>query len=393
MTAVGDFGLYIHIPFCSKLCHYCDFAKTANFGADHVQKYMATVERQFVGWMEKLGEHQVFSSVFFGGGTPGLLGHEYSSLMARIKPFLAHDAELTIEANPANVSLDRLKLWRDLGFTRLSVGVQSFSDEGLRVLTRDHTGADAERALELATTIFSRVNGDLIYGWPGQTDAIWHDDLVRMIACGVGHLSLYALTFEGHTPFARAERRGVLRAEDDDVLARRYSDARRILGGVGFAHDEISNWAKPGHACRHNWLYWTGAPYLGLGAGAHGFVADSSQLGMRYSYTGDLRKFLREADDGGPFEIIENDRTIDTWIMEYIGSGLRCASGIDEAKIEARGFRFAPTATVRRGLDEGLLIRNDGHITLDPAEWFRETAWGLALVESFVQNMILNLEK
>ena len=349
-----------------------------------MQDYCNVLHRQVDDWLSRLDSEHRFTSVFFGGGTPGLFVEEYQPLLRRLEGVLTNDAEITLEANPANVNEDRLKAWRDIGFNRISIGVQTFSDNGLRALTRDHSGEDAVNAIKLAAKIFSRVNGDLIYGWLGQTKDIWQSDLHRMIDCGVGHMSLYALTYEGQTPFARAERRGAIVSASDAKLAEYYEMARDVLAQNGYVHDEISNWARPGFSCRHNWLYWSGRPYVGIGAGAHGFVPDSTQIGRRYSYTGDLRRFLREAASGLPPEIVEDDRTIATWLLEYVGCGLRSSRGIDEMQILARGYVLKPTPNLLQGLASGVVRREHGRIRLDPAEWFRETAWSLEIAESFV---------
>jgi oxygen-independent coproporphyrinogen-3 oxidase len=389
------FGLYVHIPFCSKLCHYCDFAKTANFNADHQKSYIESLIKQLSVWYSVIPDSKRFTSVFFGGGTPGLLTHEYAELMTLIGQRAVHDVEVTLEANPSNVTEEACEVWRSLGFNRLSVGVQSFDESGLKVLTRDHSCSEAFSALQKAAKTFPRSNGDLIYGWPGQTTDSWLSDLSRMVDSGVNHLSLYALTYEGQTPFARAQRRGVMQAVDDDRLAIFYDAACEFLRKSGFEHEEISNWSRPGASCRHNWLYWHGDEYIGIGAGAHGFVADGSNVGLRYSYPGDLRSFLRteiqnsvgpEIKDivlstGG---IVDSERTLESWLLEYVGCGLRCRDGIDINLITAKGYRLRESEVFRRGLRDGMLRMQNDRIYLSESEWFRETAWSLAVADCFV---------
>ena len=179
--SVFPLGLYLHIPFCSSVCHYCDFAKTANFQEQHVEKYLQTLEWQLRAWRDALPAGTKFTSVFFGGGTPGLLGREYESLMRAVRDMLVAGAEVSLESNPGNVTEKKIAIWRDLGFNRISVGVQTFDPLGLRVLTRDHSCEDSKRALELAAKHFPKSNGDLIYGWPGQDIKIWQNDLESII--------------------------------------------------------------------------------------------------------------------------------------------------------------------------------------------------------------------
>ena len=384
--ATKPFGLYIHIPFCARLCHYCDFAKTANFDAEHVKKYFSTLEVQLSHWLNHLGPDHRFTSVFFGGGTPGLFGQEYEGIFQKFSPYLAADAEITLEANPNNVTKDKLSIWRDFGVNRLSMGVQSFDQIGLGVMTRDHSAEEAVAAIELALAMMPNINADLIYGWPGQSRESWGQDLQKMSSLGVPHLSLYALTFEGKTPFAMAERRGVMKGMPDEEQYWSYTKAQRYLALTGFRQEEVSNWAKESHACRHNALYWQGHPYVGIGAGAHGFVpAEHDPVGLRYSYPGDLRKFLLECGGASRSQgwILDAARNRESWLMEYVGCGLRCTTGIDLQRIVAMGFRFEPTKLLKEALAHGQVIMQGNTITLTPDEWFRETAWSGELLKCF----------
>ncbi len=369
----NQLGLYIHIPFCSALCHYCDFAKTALYTSDHVTNYFRKAEADLLVWLGA-NEHPI-TSVFFGGGTPGLFTREYASLFDHIRPHLANEAEISLEANPHNITADNLAAWRGLGFNRLSIGIQTMDDQGLKVLTRDHSGSDAFAAMDLANKYFKNLNVDLIYGWPGQTAEIWRKDLEVVAAAGVTHLSLYCLTFEEQTTMGRKLRRGLVHAANDDTLAERYNYARRYLADVGFDHDEVSNWAKPGFSCRHNWLYWSDQPFIGIGAGAHGYLPQGD-VGMRYSYSKDLKHFLR----GDTHQI--DPRAKDDWLLEYIGSSLRTIRGTDLELIARKtGLTLEPNGVIQRGVAEGMLSLGRS-AQLVASEWFREVAWSLALYES-----------
>ncbi|MCX6127241.1 MAG: radical SAM family heme chaperone HemW [Proteobacteria bacterium] len=380
------FGLYIHIPFCARLCHYCDFAKTANFDDNHVKRYFSTVEEQLSHWLKFLGTEHKFTSVFFGGGTPGLFGREYQGIFQRFLPYLADHAEISLEANPNNITKERVSIWKDLGVNRLSIGVQTYDPIGLAAMTRDHSAKEAVAAIELALTMIPNINGDLIYGWPGQSRESWGQDLQKMSTLGVSHLSLYALTFEGKTPFARAERRGAMKAMPDEEQYWCYRTAQRHLALAGFQQEEVSNWAAESESCRHNSLYWRGDPFVGLGAGAHGFVPhDSDPIGLRYSYPGDLRKFLLECGGASRSEgwIVDSARNQESWLMEYVGCGLRCNTGIDLQRIGVMGFRFEPTNLLQEALAQGQVMRQGNAITLTADEWFRETAWSGEFLKCF----------
>ncbi len=389
-------ALYVHIPFCARLCHYCDFAKTAHFTDEHVTRYLDVVRLHFKLWKQYLKQGQRLYSVYFGGGTPGLLTDHYQELMADILAMTALDAEVTLEVNPLNVTSENLKIWRGIGFNRISLGVQTFDPQGLKVLTRDHSERDARRALDLAARSFPKSNGDLIYGWNGQTPTSWLSDLACMAESGVNHVSAYALTYEGQTPLARSQRRGVVQAMCGDEVANHYDLARDYLSAHGFRHEEISNWSKPGGEGRHNWVYWRGQHYIGIGAGSHGFVNDGNVIGLRYSYPNDLRTFLRQGSmlpaeyvglkdliktSGG---VIESDRDVQSWVYEYVGSGLRCEDGIDLGWLSNVGFELQPNQFVRRAIDDGLLLIDGYRLWARPDQWFRETAWSLEVCRSIV---------
>lgn len=376
-------GLYIHIPFCARLCHYCDFAKTANFDANHVTQYFDILTKQLKSWLRHKPDAR-FTSVFFGGGTPGLFVYEYENLLRTLAQHLTANAEVTLESNPNNILEPSLKAWRSLGINRISIGVQSFDPTGLKTLTRDHSATEAVRAIDLAKSIIPNVNADLIYGWPRQTAQSWERDLQYMVDLGVTHLSLYALTLEGNTPFARAHRRGKLQPKPDEFQEECYLFAIDFLKQAGFNHEEISNWSKSGFSCRHNWLYWSAESFVGIGAGAHGFIDDVTGFGLRYSYPGDLRTYLRECAHGGIEDgMIKDDvRGADEWLMEYVGCGLRTEQGIDLQKIARLGWTFAPTPLITKAISAGILTRTGDQLILRNADWFRETSWSGLVLDS-----------
>ena len=264
-------ALYLHIPFCDHRCAYCDF--NAYAGLDHLMpRYAEALVREIELWAAALGRRRV-ATVFFGGGTPSLLS---LPLLERVVGAIHHafavdaDAEWSLEANPGTVDAAYFRGLRGLGINRISIGVQSFDDAELRRLDRIHDGATAVAAVDAArAAAFMNMNLDLIFGLEGQDLAGWQRNLRRALSLEPEHLSLYALTIEEGTPLAHRVERGQAAEPDPDLQADMYELAQDLLGAAGYEHYEISNWARPGHACRHNLVYWRDGEWLGLGAGAH----------------------------------------------------------------------------------------------------------------------------
>jgi len=391
-------GLYLHIPWCRQICHYCDFAKTANHSFALRHNFLTSLKGHVATWIEwnEARSGSKFSSVFFGGGTPSIYTHEYAELMSLILKHSQVDAEVTLEANPDDITIESLKSWRSLGFNRISLGVQTFDETGLKAMHRVHSKDQAIRAAELALNFFPSVNIDLIYGWHGQTPSSWQLDLQTAVALGIPHLSLYNLTYEPRTVIGRMAARGRLEPADDVSLESYYQIARAALAAAGFLHEEVSNWCKPNHSCAHNWLYWTDQSYIGVGPGAHGYIAEDLGYGLRYAYGRNERSFsdrvthARNTFAPGFFPIddvvLEHDRSISSWIIEVIGSSLRTDRGVDLALITKKSGRvFRAGSKITAGLETGALkISEDGRIiSATPAEWFREHYWALALIDAF----------
>ena len=268
-------GVYVHIPFCSHICPYCDFNTYRGMDA-LVPRYVAALCRDLEQSASPVAG-RVVGSVFLGGGTPSLLnGEQVLAVMESVRAHyrLLPDAEVTLEANPNTADRERFAAYRVAGVNRLSIGIQTADRRGLRVLGRRHKAADAASALEAARDAgFEHVSADLIFGWPGQDAAIWRRDLATAAGWPVDHLSLYSLIVEPGTPMADAVTRGVLLPLGDDDAATLYEIAMEEMGRSGFGHYEVANWAR-GEAARsrHNQLYWRNGEFLGIGAGAHGTV-------------------------------------------------------------------------------------------------------------------------
>ena len=268
----NNLAVYIHWPYCARICPYCDFNV-------YKQKTDAgltpSILSDLKGWREWGGPRDV-SSIHFGGGTPSLMSAEdISKTISQIKNLwgLNEACEIAIEANPHDADDAKWKAYREAGINRLSLGVQSFHDPALKLLGRDHDAAQAKAALELAVDIFPSVSLDIIFGWAGQTQGLLQADLDIALASGANHISTYQLTIEEGTAFAKAEARGDIKAVDSDKSADFYELVRDRLIAEGFEHYEVSNFAKPGHRSQHNLAYWQGRDYVGVGPGAHGRVS------------------------------------------------------------------------------------------------------------------------
>lgn len=266
-------ALYAHIPFCAAKCNYCSFNSYAGLEALH-RDYLQALCTEVARSSEVARGHRA-GSIYVGGGTPtvldvGLLGQV---LLACTRSYsLLPGAEITVEANPGTVDRVYLSELRSLGVNRLSLGVQSFAEPMLALLGRIHTGRQATDTFLLARDqAFDSINLDLIYGLPGQGLSQWLDDLGTAIELGPDHLSLYCLSLDEGTALARSAAAGDLPEQDADLAAAMYERAEARLDEAGYVHYEISNWALPGHDCRHNLSCWQNLPYLGFGAGAHSF--------------------------------------------------------------------------------------------------------------------------
>jgi len=375
-------ALYLHIPFCETKCAYCDFNSYAGLESlipDYTRGLCVELEL----WGAALPGERA-GTVFFGGGTPSLtpLAEMATIVDAIYRAFApAEDVEMSLEANPGTVDAGYLRGLRKLGFNRLSLGVQSFQDRELKALDRIHTGAEAEDAFTAARAAgFQNVNLDLIFGLTGQTLAGWRENVERALSLRPEHLSLYALTVEDGTALASAISRGLDPDPDPDLQADMYELARDLLARAGYLQYEISNWALPGFACRHNLEYWHNGRWLGLGAGAHSSL-DGARFANSRAPRGYLSRLTRNEHperqrsfsamtdvlDGMPqvvwHETVDDEAArSDTAIL-----GLRLTEGISLPEFSARhGFDFlqlyGDAVTESRG--HGLLLLEDGRLRL-----------------------------
>ncbi|WP_454758313.1 radical SAM family heme chaperone HemW [Caulobacter segnis] len=270
-------GVYVHWPYCSRICPYCDFNVVRDRGKTDEQTALAdAIVADLIAQRELTGERQLLS-IFFGGGTPSLMDPAQVARVIDTAKRLwspVADLEISLEANPTDAEAGRFDALADAGIQRLSLGVQALDDESLKALGRNHDAGAARRAIAAATKAFPRLSIDLIYARPGQTDAAWRAELAEAIALGPEHVSPYQLTIEHGTAFDRAVGRGTLVVPDEDLAATLFETTQELLEAAGFDAYEVSNHAK-GEAARsrHNLVYWRGVDYVGVGPGAHGRLA------------------------------------------------------------------------------------------------------------------------
>jgi oxygen-independent coproporphyrinogen-3 oxidase len=351
--------LYIHVPFCARRCSYCDFAIAVRKRIPATE-FVATIDSE-LGQGSGLGP---LDTMYLGGGTPSLLPPE--ALTALVQAVTRHGslsdgAEVTLEANPEDVTVDTARAWRAAGVNRVSLGAQSFDDRVLRWMHRSHDAArigQATAALRMAG--IENVSLDLIFALGEDLARDWRADLDRALALEPAHLSLYGLTVEARTPLARWISRGAASAPDDERYAEEYLLAHERLAAAGYAFYEVSNAARDGRRSRHNSAYWSGRSYLGLGPAAH-------------SYDGTTRRWNRSAweayrravqDGRSPVESEETlsaeQRELERWYL-----GLRTVDGLPRDDFSRAAL---PLATL---LERGWLVEREGHVRCTAEGWLR----------------------
>ncbi len=363
-------ALYLHIPFCRRKCPYCDFFSVAEDSAS-LGAYVEQLLRH-LQLAKDQGAQGPFESIFFGGGTPSLLpATAVAQILSTARDLFDFEAEaeITLEANPGTVTAQSLAGYRAAGVNRLSLGVQSLQPESLKQLGRIHDRDQARQSVSLARAAgFTNLSLDLIFGLPGQTLAELQLELEDFLVLEPDHLSVYGLTLEEETPFHHQHRRGELTLPEEELAAAMFLSLHQQLASRGYDHYEISNYARPGFACRHNQRYWRRRPYLGIGAGAHSFQADG--FGSRWSVAPDLERYAEVLTAGvDPAEKLESfDRR--GAMAETIYLGLRTAEGVAEAEFRARfGLGVAEAFAEAVAQTGEYLAFGDGRWRLSPAGW------------------------
>lgn len=326
----ADAGLYAHIPFCRTKCVYCDFNCYA--GQNHlIPPYVAALSRE----LEMYGERNWrATTLYLGGGTPSLLSAgQVAAIVGTARTALDFGpGEVTLEANPGSVDEDYFRGLLEVGVNRVSVGIQSFRDADLKRLARHHSVADAVEAFTSARAAgVPDISLDLIYGLPEQSLVAWRDNLVQAMALAPEHVSLYGLVVEEGTPLARQVARGKVSPPDDDLMADMYELAHEVISASGLVRYEVSNWALPGHEARHNLVYWNNEPYIGAGAGAHGYLD-----GCRYSNELLPARYIRRIEEGELSAVDREQISDDLERAETVILGLRLDVGVSAAAFCAR---------------------------------------------------------
>lgn len=372
--SAARFGVYVHFPYCLKKCPYCDFASRAVAevpSSRYAQAVIHELEQRLSagGWPSGPAD-----SCYVGGGTPSLwapeaLGHVLKQLQARVG--LAAGAEVTVEANPGVADAERFRLLRGLGVNRLSLGVQSFEPHVLSFLGRVHSAREAENAFRAARQAgFDNLSMDFLFGVPGQTVGSVRKDAKRAMALGPEHVSLYALTLEREALaeevlLAQSLARGEFQLPPEDEVLAMAQAAREVYAQNGLVRYEVSNFARPGFESRHNCLYWTGGDYLGLGAGATGFLRQA-EAATRYSNPRHPEEYFSLAETKRSASVALEQLGPGELFTERVAMGLRLAKGIDlEATCRSFGKEFPPRYRVACELvDTGVARWTGGRLAL-----------------------------
>lgn len=355
-------GIYIHWPFCVSKCPYCDFNSHVRASIDQ-KLWLDSLKQELNHYHEQTSDSLVHS-IFFGGGTPSLMDpFVVEELISHIKHHwqTIPNLEITLEANPGSVEAQKFAAYAIAGVNRISVGVQSFNDDDLKFLGRKHSSTEAHKAIDIAGQHFDRFSFDLIYARPDQSSDAWQRELETALSYKPQHLSLYQLTIEPGTAFYTKHQRGELIIPEADTAAELYEHTSSILKEAGLATYEVSNYAAPGHECRHNMIYWRYQDYLGIGPGAHGRLTD--KVTGRKQTTQNIKapeSWLAAVAEKGhgrkTSELLESRSMFD----EYLLMGLRLEKGVQfdcaPAPIQPHIYELLKNPRLQILIDTDLLI-------------------------------------
>ncbi|HEX4374716.1 MAG TPA: radical SAM family heme chaperone HemW, partial [Puia sp.] len=356
-------GIYLHIPFCKRACLYCNFHFSTSLA--NKNDFVSALLKE-IGFQQQYLQHEIIETIYFGGGTPSLLTKDelfsiISELNATFK--IAAEAEITLEANPDDITVEKLREWKTLGINRLSIGVQSFFDEDLKWMNRSH---DAAQALNSITNAFvegfNNITTDFIYGTSTLTDINWKKNIDKAIEMNVPHLSCYALTVEAKTALAKMIAQKKIKDVDQSDQSRQFLLLMNWLKQAGYEHYEISNFAKPGYRSRHNSSYWQGKKYLGLGPSAHSYNETSRQWNVSNNalYIESLKK--------NELSFEKEELTRIQKLNEYIMTSLRTKEGCDLNYVANEFGEQATDKLIKSGkiyLEKSLLNINSKIILTD----------------------------
>ena len=367
---------YVHIPFCTQICYYCDFSKVF-IKNQPVDNYLEHLLQEFHSY-----DIQKLRTLYIGGGTPtALSASQLEVLLDELTKNLDLSVleELTIEANPGDLDADKIAVLQNSAVNRVSLGVQTFDDKMLKKIGRSHTEKDIYENIDrLKLAGFDNISIDLIYALPGQTMEQVKDNVAKAIALDIPHMSLYSLILENHTVFMNRMRRGKLPLPKEELEAEMFEYIIAELERAGFEHYEISNFSKQGFESRHNLMYWDNAEYYGIGAGASGYVD-----GVRYKNHGPIRHYLKAVEEGSA-RINEEHLSQREQMEEEMFLGLRKKSGVSMARFEEkfeRSFQELYGDTVKDLIQQGLMQVEGDRV--------RMTKRGLFLGDTVAERFIL----
>ena len=367
---------YVHIPFCTQICYYCDFSKVF-IKNQPVDDYLQALIREFESY-----DIEQLRTLYIGGGTPtSITAQQLDYLLTNLTKHLDLSVleEFTIEANPGDLTDDKIEVLKKSAVNRVSLGVQTFNDKQLKRIGRSHNESQIYSTIDhLKTAGFDNISIDLIYALPGQTMEDVKENVAKAIALDIPHLSLYSLILEHHTVFMNKMRRGKLNLPQEDLEVEMFEYIIAELEANGFEHYEISNFTKPGFESRHNLMYWDNAEYYGVGAGASGYLN-----GVRYRNRGPIQHYLKAVSEGNA-RLSEEVLTKDEMMEEELFLGLRKKSGVSIAKFEEKfgvSFEEHYGQIVTELCQQGLLVSDDKVV--------RMTKKGLFLGDTVAERFIL----
>lgn len=359
-------GIYIHIPFCRKKCHYCNFHFTTSlYYKDDLVKALA----KEISLQKDYLQNEAVETIYFGGGTPSLLDIEDVILILdQVNRYFRVTAnpEITFETNPDDIAAEKLMAWKKAGINRLSIGIQSFFEEDLQWMNRAHNAKQAKENLLLAKRYFDNITIDLIYGTPGLSNEKWKQNVDTAIALNIPHLSCYALTVEPKTPLDKLIRQNKKENVNPDTQSEQFLMLMEWMEKAGYEHYEISNFALPGWRSQHNSSYWSGKKYLGIGPSAHSYNGIERQWNIANNNI-----YIESVNEGKiPFE--KEELTATQQLNEYIMTALRTAEGIDVSrlnKVEAdslfqKSKRYLESALIKED-NHHLILTREGKLLAD----------------------------
>lgn len=358
-------SVYVHFPYCLQKCPYCDFASGTIKRHEVPHESYADAVIAELGMRAESIAGRTLGTIFFGGGTPSLwradaIGRVIEAIKSRFV-VVRDDLEISAECNPSSLDRDVARALRQVGVNRISIGVQSLNDERLKFLGRLHSAEGALHAVSEAKTEMPRVSADMMFGAPGQTAEVFVDELSRLMALDLDHVSVYALTVEANTQFGALHKKGKLHLAPEGDYANTFLATREQLALRGHEHYEVSNYARPGQTSRHNQHYWRGGEYLGLGAGAVGCIHHGAGNARRYRNDANPDRYM--AGSAAPsVEVFEEPLNGDDLIREALMLGLRTGEGMNLRAVETRASknpRLGREAALERQIKRGNLV-DDG---------------------------------